>query len=263
VRYQVGLSDDMVRRELRRLGTDPADLADGAAEALGRYRDLVRPLIIQGLDVRMDGKPAELIASRADIIRQQHAQLEFVYQIPYAPAGEPAHFVLVDENYSAVPGFHLAAIRGRGDVQILPAGPDRLFHRLPDIPSTEDPAANPIPSIRKIDAYIHCSASPSASTGRAGPEPAAVRETTALETEVLPASVAAQEHDAVASNVGEATTAADSQTSGIGGARRSAPVSGTRRGQVIWTSLFAALAVVIALLWIRSTRKEMSRSNLP
>ena len=256
VRYQVGISDNMVGRELLKRQANRADVPTDAAEALGCYRDQMFLQLVQEIDVTMDGKPTELIPMRADIVRQQHAQLEFVYHIPYEPVAEPVKFVLLDENYPAVPGYHLAAIRGRGGVQVLPAGPGKLFDRLPNIPSPTDAATNPVPSVRKIEAYIRGAASPAVGSGKETPASAIAHETEAVGAETVPATVTASARDTITSDPDGANSVAGRQASSAGQTTRTDQESGTRHGQIIWASLFAALAVAIALFWIRGARGE-------
>lgn len=245
VRYQVGISDAMILRELQKLQGDESDVPTDAAEALACYRDRMFSQIVGEIDVKMDEKPVKLVPLRADIVRQPHAQLEFVYHVPFAPAVESVKFSLLDENYTAVPGYHLAAIRGRGGVEVLPAGADPLFERLPSIPSPVDGEPVPMPTTRKIEAYISSSAPSIVDAGQAVHEAGAARE-----IEELPVGTAL-DHDAAGTDSREDDFATRPRPSDVQSGEQVERERGSSTGHILWASVFAVLALVIAAFWMR------------
>ncbi len=259
IRYQVGLSDAMIRRELGDATPEVVTSEMGGAEALARYRDLMFPQLPKRLEVTIEGRPVQLVPRRADIVRQPHAQLEFVYEIAFRPTSEPLRFHLLDENYSGVPGYHLSAMRGRGTVQVVPAGSQEIFARLPNIPEMADVEATPLQSVRKIEAFVRSTLPASDPLAR---EPGSHPESAepATDSEAAPS-------DATATNraglpIGEPVTTPDASPLSIDlqtprMQREQAVASDI--GRIIWCVGFGGLAVLIALAWLCSSRKGNGR----
>lgn len=154
VRYQLGLSDNMIRQELRALSAADAEMPTDAAETIARYRDVITPRIPERIRVTIDGQPVALRVHRADIVRQPHRQLELVYLIPYTPGSTPAKFVLWDDNFPAVPGYHFAAMRARGNAAVLPIGGELPLDRLPSAPEPGEAVAVSLEPMRGLAAYV-------------------------------------------------------------------------------------------------------------
>lgn len=184
VRYQLGLSDNMIRQELRALSAADAEIPADAAEVIARYRDVITPLIPKRILVTIDGQPVALRVHRADIVRQPHRQLELVYLIPFTPGSTPAKFILRDDNFPAVPGYHFAAMRARGDAAVLPIGGELPLDRLPSAPEPGEAVSVPLEPMRGLAAYV-CTAgasppitlapaSPPGSDSGSGEQPTAV-----------------------------------------------------------------------------------------
>ncbi len=154
VRYQLGLSDNMIRQELRALSAADVEIPTDAAETIARYRDVITPLIPERIRVTIDGQPVALRVHRADIVRQPHRQLELVYLIPYTPGATPAKFILRDDNFPAVPGYHFAAMRARGNATVLPIGGELPLDRLPSAPEPGEAVSVPLEPMRGLAAYV-------------------------------------------------------------------------------------------------------------
>lgn len=154
IRYQLGLNDSMVQRELVRL-LDPGEpCPTDSSEALLRYRDLMFPALPEKMAITIDGNETELQPQRADIVRQHHAQLEFIYEISHKAPATPAKFVLVDDNFQGVPGYHLAAVKSRGRVEVLDGNAEQLLNRMSRPSSLEDEAVVPQEPMRRVEAFF-------------------------------------------------------------------------------------------------------------
>jgi hypothetical protein len=220
------------------------------------------PVLPDKLTVRIDGRPVPLVPRRADIVRQEHAQLEFAYEIPFQAAGEPRRFDLVDENYAGVPGFHLAAIRGRGDVQVVPAGTRELLERLPDIPDPSDPEAPPLPTVRRLEAYIRAgdSATQAEATLPAAKPPAepAGGSEAAVTADAATRDGRASDDDAIANpsisfQDKQDTAATETPLPSQDGRSPTGRTEGLREsrvGRLLWVIGFGALALTIAAAWL-------------
>jgi hypothetical protein len=253
IRYQVGLSDSMIRRELAGAVEGGAGVSEmGGVEALARYRDMMFPLLPRRLKVAIEGRAVEVGLQRADIVRQPHAQLEFVYEVAVPLTDEPQRFDLLDENYSGVPGYHLAAMRGRGTVQVVPAGTEELYSRLPRIPEVEDETAPPLRSVRKISAYIRTTGpelAPSGSgAGASTSDPTlAARDPDTARTEM----VAEQgERSSVGESLDISKTSPPQADTGV----PRGSLLGPSLGRILWCVGFGGLAVLIAWAWLKSSR---------
>ena len=154
IRYQLGLSDNMIQGELRALSEPGAAIPTDAAEAIARYRDIIAPLLPKRMRVTIDGNPVAMSVHRADIVRQPHRQLELVYHIPFTPGTVPAKFVLWDDNFQGVPGYHFAAMRARGNAAVLPIGDDKPLDRLPSVPEPGEALSVPLEPMRGLAAYV-------------------------------------------------------------------------------------------------------------
>ena len=154
IRYQLGLSDNMIRGELRAFSEPGAAIPTDAAEAIARYRDVIAPLLPKRMRVTIDGNPVAMSVHRADIVRQPHRQLELVYHIPFTPGTAPAKFVLWDDNFQGVPGYHFAAMRARGNAAVLPIGDDKPLDRLPSVPEPGEALSVPLEPMRGLAAYV-------------------------------------------------------------------------------------------------------------
>jgi hypothetical protein len=154
VRYQLGLHDNMVQRELQTLSPPGAVIPADAAEAIARYRDAIARLLPQQMRVTIDGIPVAMRLDRADIVRQPHCSLEVVYQIPFIPHNEPVKFILWDDNFQQVPGYHFAAMRARGNTAVLPIGGEQPLARLPSVPEPGEALSVPLEPMRGLAAYV-------------------------------------------------------------------------------------------------------------
>jgi len=170
VRYQLGLHDNMVQRELQTLSPPTAVIPADAAEAIARYRDAIAPLLAQQMRVTIDGIPVTMRLDRADIVRQPHCSLEVVYQIPFTPPTKPVKFILWDDNFQRVPGYHFAAMRARGNAAVLPIGGEQPLARLPSVPEPGEASSVPLEPMRGLAAYVCL----------AGAEPSATPDVTPL-----------------------------------------------------------------------------------
>jgi hypothetical protein len=165
IRYQLGLSDNMTHEELVRLGADRETIPVDAGDALRLYRDLINPELPGGILVVIDDRPRVLTPRRSNIVRQRHTQLELVYRIEYVVSERPVRFVLTDENFKNVPGYHLAAIKARGAAAVLESNTFEVLSRLARDPQTEEDVAILNRPIRRVEAVI--SALPSSDPPRA------------------------------------------------------------------------------------------------
>jgi hypothetical protein len=129
VRYQLGLSDSMVRDELQRMTTEGAQVPAGAAEALMQYRDVVNKKLPERMTARIDGNAVELKPLRADLIRQHHMQIECAYRIEFTVGDQPSRLELRDDNFPDMPGDHRIAMKARGQVRILQSNQGQLLTR--------------------------------------------------------------------------------------------------------------------------------------
>ena len=260
IRYQVGLSDAMIRRELNRMTEGDAEQAElSGVEALARYRDAMFPLLSRHMKVAIESRPVELIPQRADIVRQPHAQLEFVYEVPLRLTSEPQRFDLLDENYSGVPGYHLAAIRGRGTAQVVPAGSQELLARLPNIPEVTDGEATPLQFVRKIAAYLRVTgpaSDPPVGDLAAPPNPTVTeKDSTATGSDVT----AMQGEELSVDGSVATTTTPLPPTAPQAPGTSSGPTVSRGIAHMIWCLGFGGLAILIALAWLRSARMEHRR----
>jgi hypothetical protein len=260
IRYQVGLSDAMIRRELKEMiGEDAEHAEPGGVEALARYRDAMFPLLSRHLKVTIEGRPVELIPRRADIVRQPHAQLEFVYEVALNLTSQPKRFELLDENYSGVPGYHLAAIRGRGAAQVVPAGSQELLARLPNIPETTDDEATPLPSVRKIAAYLQVTR-PASESPSGGPTLPSDSTETENGNEATQSEVIAIKRKELSVDGPDATSTASLPPTDPRAPRTpSGPMVAGDTKRILWCVGFGGLALLIALAWLRSSRKDRRR----
>jgi hypothetical protein len=154
VRYQLGLSDNMIQQQLRSALPQNNDVPDEPGTAIRKYRDVMFPKLPEKLSVTINHQPQELTRRRADIIRQHHIQIELVYRIDFAAPPEPAYFLLIDDNFQGIPGYHLAAIRSRGLVDIPEATAVPVLSRLSRDPQTEEDLRILSTPVRRIEAMI-------------------------------------------------------------------------------------------------------------
>ena len=154
IRYQLGLHDNMIQRELRALAQPGSDIPADPGEAIARYRDEIAPLLPQKMRVTLEKKPVTMTVSRADIVRQPHRQLEIVYHIPFTPSMTPVKFVLWDDNFQGVPGYHFASMCARGNAEILPVGGEKPLDRLPSVPEPGQVSSVSLLPMRGLAAYV-------------------------------------------------------------------------------------------------------------
>jgi hypothetical protein len=154
VRYQLGLSDNMIRQELQSLLGADTPIPEDSGKALRVYRDAMFPRLREKLSVTIDHQPQELRFRRADVIRQHHIQIELVYRIDFQVPAEPVYFLLVDDNFRGTPGYHLAAIRSRGLVDIPEANAVPVLSRLSRDPETEEDLRILSTPVRRIEAMV-------------------------------------------------------------------------------------------------------------
>jgi hypothetical protein len=237
IRYQLGLNDAMIRSELRRLEGPTADLPEDAVEALARYRDRVYREVPRGLTATLNQRPVALRPVRADIVRQQHSQIELVFQIPLESDTRSTRFELTDENFSGVPGYHLAALRTRGPWQIAQDGPRQLPQRIPNLPEAGMPGWIPPAPLRRVDAVLSRSAADSTDSNVEPP----IAES-AVVTPDQPTGASELTDDAPARDATDSSTETD-------------PADLERMPSWAWSAGFATLAVLIACLWIWNARQ--------
>ncbi len=154
VRYQLGLSDNMIRQELQSLLGADVPIPEDSGKALRVYRDAMFPRLPERLSVTIDHRPQEMRLRRADVIRQHHIQIELVYRIDFEVPAEPVYFLLVDDNFRGIPGYHLAAIRSRGLVDIPEANAVPVLSRLSRDPETEEDLRILSTPVRRIEAMM-------------------------------------------------------------------------------------------------------------
>ncbi len=154
IRYQVGLNDQMVQQELRAALPPDAPIPSDGGQALRAYRDVLFPKLPEKLTVMIDAQPQTLKLRRADIVRQLHIQIELVYRIDFAATSTPAHFLLIDDNFAGVPGYHLAAIKSRGLVEIPETDAIAVLSRLSREPETEEDVRILSTPVRRVEAMI-------------------------------------------------------------------------------------------------------------
>lgn len=174
VRYQLGLNEKTLRRELAsRLGTDEGIPADDE-EVLAKYRDVILPLLPTKLNVEIDRGALTLTPVRSDLIRQHHAQIECVYWGPFPARTTPSRLTLVDENFAGVPGVHILAVKGRGEIDLLQSDAPALLVRAPVNRMEASDTAIPPASSRRLEAYF-CLSGPSPAVSQNTPESAGGR----------------------------------------------------------------------------------------
>jgi hypothetical protein len=243
VRYQLGLSDNMIRGELRALSPPGAEIPTDAAETIARYRDIIAPLLPKRIRVTIDGNPVAMRVHRADIVRQPHRQLELVYHIPFTPGTAPAKFVFWDDNFQGVPGYHFAALRARGDAAVLPIGDDQPLERLPSVPEPGEAVSVPLEPMRGLAAYVGVAGIRPPPTNAPAPVMAAKQDTA---TEILvPGTSAPGSASRPATEAAEVPPALQAE----------APVTDGTLGRVVWLLSWGVAGVLIAAAWWWTSRK--------
>ena len=154
IRYQLGLSDNMILDQLRGLLAAGTEIPEEPGQALRVYGDVMFPRLPEKMSVTIDHQPQELTLRRADIIRQHHIQIELVYRIDFAVPAEPVYFLLIDDNFQGIPGYHLAGIRSRGLVEIPESNAVPVLSRLSRDPQTEEDLRILSTPVRRIEAMI-------------------------------------------------------------------------------------------------------------
>jgi hypothetical protein len=154
IRYQLGLSDNMIRDQLQGLLAAGTEIPDEPGQALRVYGDVMFPRLPEKISVTIDHQPQELTLRRADIIRQHHIQIELVYRIEFTVPAEPVYFLLIDDNFQGIPGYHLAGIRSRGLVEIPESNAVPVLSRLSRDPQTEEDVRILSTPVRRIEAMI-------------------------------------------------------------------------------------------------------------
>jgi hypothetical protein len=153
IRYQLGLNDQTIQQELERLAPPDAEIPEDPGQAVRIYRDVMFPELPKEISVTIDGQPQRLKLRRADVMRLPHVQIELMYHVDYAATAVPAQFVLVDENFPRVPGYHLAALRARG-VAVLETDAEPVLSRLARIHDPEGEAELMNLAVRRVEAVI-------------------------------------------------------------------------------------------------------------
>jgi hypothetical protein len=250
VRYHVGLHDNMVARELRaRAGPDEPPPTD-ATEALSRYRDLMFLVVPQQIRVTLDDQPLPLEGDRADLVLQQHTQIEFVYHIPFTPQDTPVKFVLQDDNYPGVPGFHLAAIRSRGGVDVLPSGGRELASRLLLPTVSSDPASTYPEAQRRIEAYLGLSLPTFSAPQDAPPEKPVTAPATDDQAE-QPPNPEPRTLNPKPPNPEPRTL--NPEHPPLNPEHRTPNTPAEARRSLVWSAVLGTVALVIAALWLAVT----------
>lgn len=252
VRYQLGLSDNMIQQELRRLTSPAAPLPDEPGEALRTYGELMVPVLPQKMSLTLDAQPRSLSPRRTTIVRQPHCQIELTYRADFSSAEAPAHLLLVDDNFAAVPGYHFAAIKGRGSVEILDSNVVPVLSRLSRIPDTAGEAGLLLEPMRRVEALIGSTGSPDGS-----PEPQPIRP------EARPPAAARLADNATANPPAEATAPATPPSAGGDSAVEADDAIRREDAGPRWLWLLAGGGMILgALLWTcrlaRSTRQRSS-----
>lgn len=171
VRYQLGLNENTVRRELAgRLGPKAAFPADDKG-VFATYRDVMLPLLPQKLNLEIDGQALSLPAVRADLLFQHHAQIECVYWGAFPARTTPSRLTLLDENFAETPGIQTIAVKGRGDIDLLQSAAPALLVRAPVDRSEATETAIPPAASRRLEAYF-CLSAPLSAVVPNGPESA-------------------------------------------------------------------------------------------
>jgi hypothetical protein len=243
IRYQLGLHDNMILRELRALSAPGAAIPTDAAEAVARYRDVIAPLLPKRMRVTIDGNPVAMIVYRADIVRQPHRQLEIAYHIPFTPGTVPAKFVLWDDNFQGVPGYHFAAMRARGNAALLPIGADKPLDRLPSVPEPGQLASVPLEPMRGLAAYVCVAGVSPPAAG--GPTPALAASPT----------VDAKKPSIPDTRPDDASPTQTVATMHRPDAAPATPAANRTLQRVVWPLSCGVVAVLLALAWWWTSRK--------
>jgi hypothetical protein len=243
IRYQLGLSDNMIRGELRAISEPGAAIPTDAAETIARYRDAITPLLPKRMRVTIDGSPVAMSVYRADIVRQPHRQLELVYHILFTAGTTPAKFVLWDDNFQGVPGYHFAAMRARGNAAVLPIGDDKPLDRLPSAPEPGEAMSVPLEPMRGLAAYV-CLAGVS-------PPPTNVTDPASAADQVTAASGVVANSPTPGSTSPSPTGAASVEP----GLKPETSITNSTVGRVVWLFGWGVAAVLIAAAWWWMSRK--------
>lgn len=248
IRYQLGLNDNMIRRELQALSQPGTAIPADAAETIARYRDVIAPLLPKRMRVTIDGSPVALNVHRADIVRQLHRQLELVYHIPFTPKTVPVKFVLWDDNFQGVPGYHFAAMRARGNAAVLPVGDDKPLVRLPSVPEPGEALSVPLEPMRGLAAYVCLAGVRPPPTSAPGPALATDQNTVDQNTVDKVAVLGAPAPDG--------TSPSPTDPAAVQPARKAeTPVMSGMLGRAVWLLSWGLAAVVIAAAWWWTSRK--------
>lgn len=266
VRYQIGLHDNMIQRELQALSPPGVVIPADAAEAIARYRDMIAPRLPQQMRVTIDGTPVALQGDRADIVRQPHCSLELVYQIPFIPSTSPVKFILWDDNFQRVPGYHFAAMRARGNAVVLPIGGEKPLARLPSVPEPGETVSVPLEPMRGLAAYVCLAgAEPPATPDAARPSmPDRFAEVVRV---AVPEAPPNDDESAATANTTsrlarDASAAGDPRPGPVGGgaqASATAPIINQTPRQVGWPASWGAVAVLIAAAWWWTSRQAVKK----
>lgn len=118
------------------------------------------------MTAKLDGQPANIELDQANIVRQPHAQLEFTYRITCISTETPKKFRLEDNNFRDVPGYHLMAVKSRGNVDVLQegSGSETMLARMQRALPENGAADTDLPTIHQIEAYFATPATYSAKT---------------------------------------------------------------------------------------------------
>lgn len=150
IRYQIGLNDKMVQTELERLEAE--EVPSDSSAALSDYRDSIRRQLPKNLEIRIGNEAVEVDFVRADIVRQHHASVECVYEIPIAPTTKPQKLEISDQNFPKVDGMHLIALRGRGKIEVLQTNAALSLLRIASSVEEEKPEEYPVQ--RRLETYF-------------------------------------------------------------------------------------------------------------
>ncbi len=255
VRYQLGLSDNMIRQELRALLGEDVSIPEDSGKALRVYRDEMFPRLPDKLSVTIDQRPQELSLRRADVIRQHHIQIELVYRIDFEVPAEPVYFLLVDDNFRGTPGYHLAAIRSRGLVDIPEASAVPVLSRLSRDPETEEELRILSTPVRRIEAMM-TAIEPEpltppvdevlASTTKLSDSPSGQPPSAESQADSTPSADRPPPEPAPVLTQDSAQTPASVPSSSIG---KTAHVTGADQPPWIWPTV-GSILMLIAIIWM-------------
>ena len=136
IRYFIGINDNTVAEQLRRMQPAAASSAESEA-ALSEYAKRIFPKMADHIAVSLDGKGQTVKPEKWSPVYKHHVQLECVYHISVGAHETPRRLEIVDKNFRETPGAHRMAIKGREGAFVLDASAPPILARVERIPWSE------------------------------------------------------------------------------------------------------------------------------